>query len=83
MFTLNVDYDQLRYNSGYHTPFNSIKLWSDLQQFKYNRQRNLAVSDKMALYHVSATIIITTLGARMEPRIVAMNRRREIQIFAP
>ena len=41
MFMLNVDYDQLKYNSGYHISFNFIlKLCSHLQfKFKYNMQQ--------------------------------------------
>ena len=45
VFTLNVDYDHLKYDSGYHTPFNFIQLWfcSHLRKFKSNRQGDLAV----------------------------------------
>ena len=55
MFTLNVDYDQLKYKSGDHTPFNFIQLWfsSHLRNLKYNRQGN-----EMVPYRVDATIII-------------------------
>ena len=49
VFTPNVDFDQLKYNSGYHTPFNFIQLWfcAHLRKFKYTRQSNLAVWNKM------------------------------------
>ena len=82
VFTLNVDYHQLKYDSGYHTPFNFIQLWlcSHLRKFKYNRQGDIAVGDKMAPYRVAATIIITMLEARREPRIASENRRHQIAI---
>ena len=43
--TLNVEYDQLKYFSGCHTPFSFIQLWfsSHLRQFKYYRQGTPAV----------------------------------------
>ena len=46
VFTPNVDFDQLKYN---HTPFNFIQLWfcAHLRKFKYTRQSNLAVWNKM------------------------------------
>ena len=45
MFTLNVNYIQLNYDSIYRTPFDFIQLWfcSHLRKFKQSRRDNLAI----------------------------------------
>ena len=54
--TLNVNYDQRKYNSGYHIPFNFILLMfcSHLRKFKYNRVTSQC--ETRAPYRVAATI---------------------------
>jgi len=36
VFTLNVDYYQMKYNSGYHTSFNFMQPWFCPHQWKFN-----------------------------------------------
>ena len=45
VFTLNVNYIQLNYDSIYHTPLDFIQLWfcSHLRKLKKTRQGDLAI----------------------------------------
>ena len=79
VFTLNVNYIQLNYDSIYHTPFDFIQLWfySHLRKFKSQSK----VENKMAPYRTAAMLFtaILDLEARRKAKEASKARRRKLR----